>query len=66
MGDSSLWVNLIHMLVVAPLLLWIGYYGKETSRAAYELLLMTGFAALGYHLYSLALQANTVTGDKTT
>ena len=54
------------MLVVAPLLLWIGYYGKETSRAAYELLLMTGFAALGYHLYSLALQANTVTGDKTT
>jgi len=64
MGDSSLWVNLIHMLVVAPLLLWIGYYGKETSRAAYELLLMTGFAALGYHLYSLALQINTVTGDK--
>ena len=64
MGDSSLWVNLIHMLVVAPLLLWIGYYGKETSRAAYELLLMTGFAALGYHLYNLALEANTVTADK--
>ena len=61
-ANPSIWVNLIHMLVIAPLLLWIGYYGKETSRAAYELLLMTGFAALGYHLYSLILEVNTVTG----
>ena len=30
------YVNLIHVLVVAPLILWIGYYGKRTGRAAYD------------------------------
>jgi hypothetical protein len=47
-------VNLIHALWVGPLLLYIGIHKKETVRAAYELLLLTGFAALGYHLYELA------------
>jgi len=63
-GSSSLWVNIIHMILVAPVLLWIGYYGKETSRAAFELVLLLGFSALGYHIYSLMLQFNTVSGDK--
>ena len=47
------WVNLIHAIIVAPLLLYIGFKGRESPRYAYELLLMVGFAALGYHLYSL-------------
>ncbi len=47
------WVNLIHVAVVAPLLLFIGFKGRDSPRFAYELLLMVGFAALGYHLYSL-------------
>jgi hypothetical protein len=47
------WVNLIHVAVVAPLLLYIGFKGRDSPRFAYELLLMVGFAALGYHLYSL-------------
>jgi len=47
------WVNAIHVAVVAPLLLYIGYHKKETPRAAYELLLMLGFAAAGYHMFSL-------------
>ena len=46
------WVNIIHILFIAPLLLYIGYHKKETPRSAYELLLMLGFAALGYHLFS--------------
>jgi hypothetical protein len=50
------WVNAIHVLFVAPLLIYIGYNKKETPRAAYELMLMTGFAAGGYHLYSLVNQ----------
>jgi hypothetical protein len=61
---SSLWVNLIHMFLVAPLLLWIGYHGKNTGRAAFELVLMLAFAALGYNLYGLILGMNTVTGAK--
>ena len=47
------WVNLIHTLVIAPLLIYIGWNGRDTPRAAYEMLAMVGFAGLGYHIYSL-------------
>ena len=50
------WVNALHVATVAPLLLYIGYHKKETPRFAYELLLMLGFAAGGYHLFSLVKQ----------
>jgi ABC-type uncharacterized transport system YnjBCD permease subunit len=50
------WVNAIHVALVAPLLLYIGYHKKETPRFAYELLLMLGFAAGGYHMFSLVKQ----------
>jgi hypothetical protein len=62
-GSSSLWVNLIHILLVAPVLFIIGYYKKETTRAFFEATLLLGFAALGYNIYNLVLQLNTVTGD---
>jgi hypothetical protein len=52
------WVNAIHVLLVAPLLIYIGYNKKDTPRSAYELLLMGGFAAAGYHLFSLVKQLN--------
>jgi hypothetical protein len=45
------WVNLIHILLVGPLLLYIGYNGEKTARLYFELLLMLGFAAIGYHGY---------------
>ena len=57
-GSSYSWVNAIHVLLLAPLLIYIGYHKKETPRAAYELLLMTAFAALGYHLFSLVKMLN--------
>lgn len=52
-GSSSLWVNLIHSLFIGPLLVYIGFYNVGTERAAYELLAITGFGALGYHIYHL-------------
>ena len=53
MGESGyIWVNAIHVLLVAPLLLYIGYHKRDTPRFAYELLLMLGFGAGGYHLFS--------------
>lgn len=61
-GSSYLWVNLIHVLMVAPLLIYIGIKQKETPRPVYELLALVSFAALGYHMYSLVLQAN-ITDD---
>jgi hypothetical protein len=51
--SSYAWINAIHLLTIAPLLIYIGYHKKETPRMAYELLLMLGFAAAGYHLYSM-------------
>jgi hypothetical protein len=59
-ASPSLWVNLIHVLIVGPLLIYIGAKGKDTPRPAYEMLLMVAFAAGGYHLYSLIQQMNNV------
>jgi ABC-type uncharacterized transport system YnjBCD permease subunit len=50
------WVNAIHVLLIAPLLIYIGYNKKDTPRSSYELLLMAGFAAAGYHLFSIVKQ----------
>jgi hypothetical protein len=47
------WVNALHVLLVGPLLCYIGWYGRDTPRWAYELLLILGFGAGGYHLFQL-------------
>jgi len=62
--SSYVWVNAIHVLFVAPLLLYIGYNKQETPRGAYEIAAMTGFAVLGYHLYSLVQQIHVIPTDK--
>jgi hypothetical protein len=51
--DKSYWVNLIHIFLVGPLLMYIGYYADETPRLYFELLMMLGFASIGYHGYYL-------------
>ena len=45
------WVNLFHICIVGPLLIYIGYNKQATPRAAYEFLLMLAFASIGYHGY---------------
>jgi hypothetical protein len=45
------WVNLFHIFVVGPLLIYIGYNKQLTPSQAYEFLLMLGFASIGYHGY---------------
>ena len=52
----SAWINWIHLLLVVPILAWIAVKGKETERRAFEMLLMLGFAAFGYHAYYLFAQ----------
>ena len=47
------WINYIHILIVGPLLLFIGYKNTETPRYAFELLLMLGMSVIGYHGYYL-------------
>ena len=50
---KSYWVNLIHIFIVGPLLVYIGYNREKTARKYFELLLMLGFASIGYHGYYL-------------
>jgi hypothetical protein len=54
-GSSYAWVNAVHAFLIGPLLLYIGLNGTETGRPFYEALLLTAFAALGYHLYEMAV-----------
>lgn len=49
------WVNLIHIILVGPLLLYIGHNEEKTARLYFELLLMLGFAAIGYHGYYMLI-----------
>jgi len=61
--SASAWINVFHAALVAPLLIWIGYFGKKTERPAYELLLIAGFGALGYHLTNLIVITQTFMKD---
>ena len=56
--SPSLWINLIHVVAVAPLLIYIGSRGYDTPRAAYEILALMGFGAIGYHIYAIIQKTN--------
>lgn len=58
--SPSLWINLLHVFIVAPLLIYVGANEKNTPRPAFELLTMTAFGALGYHLYNLVVSVNSI------
>lgn len=62
-NSPGAWINLIHVLIVAPIMLYIGYNGKKTPRPAYEMLLMLAFGALGYHLKNLIITTQTFLKD---
>jgi len=48
---KNAWVNLFHILIVAPLLIYIGYEKQNTPKYFYEFIFMLAFAAIGYHAY---------------
>lgn len=50
---KSPWSNLIHILLIGPLLLAIGTNGVKTPRYMFEILFMLAFAVIGYHSYYL-------------
>lgn len=45
------WINIIHIVIIAPLLFYIGTNAAKTERKFYEYLLLLGFAALGYNAF---------------
>jgi len=52
-AGQSPWINYIHIFLVAPLLIILGLQGKTASRKYFEMLLLLGFSALGYHALSI-------------
>jgi hypothetical protein len=46
---------MIHLLAIAPLLLFIGSKGYDTPRWAFEVLAILAFGALGYNLYAIVM-----------
>jgi len=51
--NKSAWVNWIHIFYIAPLLLLLAYLKKDANRRYFEMMLILGFGALGYHLLYL-------------
>ena len=52
-AGKNYWVNLIHILIVGPLLIYIGFNKENVQRLYFEILMMLGFASIGYHGYYL-------------
>ena len=52
-AGQSPWVNYVHIFLVAPLLIITGYHGKTANRKYFEMLLLLGFSAFGYHSLTL-------------
>lgn len=48
-AGQSAWVNWIHIFLIAPLLLLLAYMKKTADRRYFEMLMLLGFAAIGYH-----------------
>ena len=54
MAGGNPWVNWMHIFYVGPILMYIGHQKTDTPRYIYEILLIMGFASIGYHgLYVL-------------
>lgn len=51
---KSAWVNWIHIFLVVPLLMILARSKKDASQRYFEMLMMLGFAAFGYHGMYLA------------
>jgi hypothetical protein len=62
--SGAAWINLFHTFLIAPLLLWIGYQGKKTARHFYELMLIAGFGALGYHMKTIGTIVHAIANKK--
>lgn len=44
-------VYLLHLIAVVPLLLYIGYYGNNSNKSIWSVLLSTGLLTTVYHLF---------------
>ena len=62
-NSQTLYINLIHVFLFAPLIIYIGYNAKKTPRSAYEMLGLITFSALGYHIYNMIVLTQIIDVD---
>ena len=51
-------LNLIHILIIGPILINVGYRKKTTSKIVFNVLLLIGVAVIIYHTYLFFKQLN--------
>lgn len=49
LGLTRGWIYALHAFIFAPLLVYVGFKGKEAFVAALSILKMLAFATIGYH-----------------
>jgi hypothetical protein len=49
---------MMHILVIAPLLIYIGKNDYSSPKWSFEILALLAFAALGYNLYKVVIEVN--------
>ncbi len=54
-ADKNPCIKGIHVYLIGPILLIIGLKKEHTQRFYFELLLMLGFASIGYHGYYIVI-----------
>lgn len=52
-GTYFAWVHILHVAIIAPVLILLGWRGRDAPRWMYEVVLILGFGAGGYHLFQL-------------
>lgn len=55
-GPYHVWL-VIHLVLIFPLLIWVGYRGRSAPDIAFSLLMTIGIAAIGYHLVRILQHA---------
>lgn len=53
LGTHMVWIHMLHVTTIAPVLILLGWRGRDAPRWMYEVVLMLGFGAGGYHLLHL-------------
>ena len=51
MANPLIFRNLFHILIVVPILAYIGYHGANTPSTIFVMLMVTGLAVMIYHGY---------------
>ena len=51
-----LWVNIMHIVLIGPLMVYIGKNDYSSAKWSFEILALLAFAALGYNLYQIVIE----------